>query len=58
MSSGSRDAWVPAGQGPKGGHFARFAEKFGIYFTFAPDSDETGWLAGRREAAGLLVERP
>ena len=55
MSSGSLHAWFPAGGGPKGRHFTRFAEKFGSFLTFAPGCDETGWLAGRR---ALVVERP
>ena len=48
MSSGSLHAWFPAGGGPQGGHFTRFAEKFGSFLTFTADGGGTGWLAGRR----------
>ena len=59
MSSGSRNAWFPAGRGSKGGHFARFAETFGHLLTaagFAPDRDDAGWLAARRDGTGWLAE--
>ena len=55
MSSGSRHAWFPAGGGPQGGHFTRFAEKFGSFLTFTAEGGGTGWLAGRR---ALGAERP
>ena len=59
MSSGSRNAWFPAGWGCKGGYFARFAENIGNFLTaagFAPDSDDADWLAERRDDAGWLAE--
>ena len=60
MSSGSRNAWFPAGRGSKGGHFARFAETFGNLLTaagFAPDRDDADWLAARRDDAGWLAKQ-
>ena len=59
MSSGSWNAWFPAGGGCKGGHFACFAENFGSLLTaagFALDRDDAGWLAERRDDAGWLAE--
>ena len=60
MSSGSRNAWFPAGRGSKGGHFARFAETFGNLLTaagFALDRDDAGGLAERQDGAGWLAEQ-
>ena len=59
MSSGSWNAWFPAGGGCKGGHFACFAENFGNLLTaagFALDRDDAGGLAARRDGAGWLAE--
>ena len=58
MSSGSRNAWFPAGRGSKGGHFARFAETFGNLLTaagFALDRDDAGGLAARQDDTGWLA---
>ena len=60
MSSGSWNAWFPAGGGCKGGHFACFAENFGNLLTaagFALDRDDAGGLAERQDGAGWLAEQ-